>query len=144
MPVPHFVARLNRRVANPVARRFAGRIPPFATITHRGRKSGTLYHTPIMAFPNDDGFLIALTYGSETDWVRNVIAEGGGTIEYRKRVVSLSEPRLIKSTAAQMPLPALVRTILRLLNVTEFLRVRRGEPAVPVGDRLSGDRPTAE
>jgi deazaflavin-dependent oxidoreductase (nitroreductase family) len=144
MPVPRFVARINRRFVNPVSRRFAGRIPPFAIIEHRGRKSGTLYRTPIMAFPSNDGFLIALTYGSEIDWVRNVIAAGGGTIMYRNRSIPLSAPRLIKGNAAEMPLPAPVRAVLRLLNVTEFLGLRRNDTAVPPVDRPSGDRPTAD
>jgi deazaflavin-dependent oxidoreductase (nitroreductase family) len=144
MPAPRFVAKINRRVTNPVARRFAGRIPPFATMTHRGRKSGTFYQTPIMAFPTGDGFLIALTYGSETDWVRNVIAQGGGTIEYRRQEISLSEPRLITSNPAQMPLPGLVRRVLRLLNVTEFLSLRRKDTITPPANRASGDPAAAE
>ena len=142
MPVPQFVARFNRRVFNPVARRFAGRIPPFATMTHRGRKSGKLYRTPIMAFPSDGGFLIALTYGSDSDWLRNVIAEGGGTLEYRNREFPLSEPRLIEGNAAQMPLPVLIRSALRLLNVTEFLSLRRIDAGTQTA-RPSGDRPAA-
>lgn len=143
MPAPRFGAKINRRVTNLIARRFAGRIPPFAIIEHRGRRSGTRYRTPIMAFRTGDGFLIALTYGAETDWVRNVLAERGASIEYRKQLNSLREPKLIKGDAASMPLPAFVRLILRLLNVTESLRLIRDNAESPPVDRTIEHRPPA-
>jgi hypothetical protein len=45
---------------------------------HRGRKSGNLHRTPILAFPIIEGFDFALTYGRNVDWVKNLLAGGSG------------------------------------------------------------------
>ena len=124
MPVPMAVAKFNRAVVNPVARRFAGRIAPFAIVEHRGRKSGTDYRTPVMVFPSGDRFLFALTYGPETDWVRNVLAEGGCSVEYRKQRITLTDPRLSVGLPEGAALPGLVRSVLSALGVNDFLTLR--------------------
>lgn len=124
MPLPARVARFNRRVTNPVARTIAGRIPPFAIVAHRGRRSGTAYRTPVMAFPDRSaagGYVFALTYGPEAEWVRNVFAADGCGLERRGRTVQLAAPRLIDAAEAAPSLPTLVRWILRRLRVTAFL-----------------------
>jgi hypothetical protein len=59
---PKSVARFNRAVTNRVTRLFAGQVPGFGIIIHRGRRSGRVYRTPINLFRIPDGFLIALTY----------------------------------------------------------------------------------
>ena len=41
------LARFNKVVTNPIQRRYAGRIPPFAIVEHVGRKSGRQYRTPV-------------------------------------------------------------------------------------------------
>jgi deazaflavin-dependent oxidoreductase (nitroreductase family) len=128
MPLPHFLPAVNRRVINPVSRRFAGRVPPFAIVVHRGRRSGKEYRTPIMAFRSPDGFAIALTYGPETDWVRNVFAAGRCTLEYRREAAALADPRLVHTPEARAYLPAAVRLALRLLRVDDFLLMHRTGP----------------
>ena len=91
-----------------------------------------------MAFRMPDGFVIALTYGPGTDWVRNVLATGGATIEYGGRDVVVDEPRLtdIAEASRWMPLP--VRLALRLMRVDEFLAFHAGRGStkrLPVPDR---------
>ena len=125
MPLPAVVAKMNRVITNPVTRRFAGRVPPFAIVEHRGRTSGALYRTPIMAFPADDGFVIALTYGPETDWVRNVLAAGDCALDYRNQRIALTEPKLLHGSSGAAALPSPVRFALRLMHVDEFLSLRR-------------------
>ena len=109
----------------PVARRFAGRIPPFAIVAHKGRRSGKEYRTPIMAFRSPTGFAIALTYGPETDWVRNVLAAGTCTLEYRGEALPLTDPRLVHAAEVRAVLPAVVRYILRLMRVDDYLLMNR-------------------
>lgn len=121
MPLPRFLPAVNRRVVNPVSRRFAGRIPPFAIVVHRGRRSGKEYQAPIMAFRSPTGFAIALTYGPETDWVRNVLAAGTCTLEYRREAIPLVAPRLVHTAEVRHLLPAAVRLALRLPRVDDFL-----------------------
>ncbi len=43
---------------------------------HVGRRSGREYRNPVSAYPLEDGFVIAVLYGAESRWVRNVIATG--------------------------------------------------------------------
>ena len=124
MPLPRSLARLNRRFTNRVARPLAGRIPPFATIAHIGRTSGTAYRTPIMVFRRPDGFLIALTYGEKADWTRNVLAAGAAELELGGKRYAISDPRISQDPSLLQTLPLPVRTILRLIGCDEFLIVR--------------------
>ena len=125
MPIPAIVARFNRYVTNPIARRVAGWAPMFAIVYHRGRRSGTWYSTPVNIFPTEDEFVIALTYGSDVDWVKNLMAAGGGEIKHRSHTIRIAQPALIATDAGMAAMPRLVRLILRMINVTEFLRVTR-------------------
>jgi deazaflavin-dependent oxidoreductase (nitroreductase family) len=136
MPIPTFIGTANRHLANRITSRFAGRIPPFAIIEHHGRRSGTEYHTPIMAFPFDAGFDMALTYGSDTDWVRNVLAAGSCTLEYRGQHVRLGEPELLTAMPDSAAMPALIRLGLRVLRVHEYLRLHRVTDEVIARDTM--------
>ena len=123
MPFPEAVARFNRRVTNPVIGSVAGKVGPLAIVEHRGRRSGTRYRTPVMAFPEGEEVIFALTYGTEVDWVKNLIAAGGCTIEYQRRSIRLADPRLEHGTTAEA-FPRLVRWMLRLMRVRDVLRLR--------------------
>ena len=129
MPLPDWLARSNRRVLNPLVRRVAGRLPWFAVVVHAGRRSGRSYRTPVNAFRRPDGFVIALTYGPDTDWVRNVLAFGEATLEHRGRQIRVTNPRLTGADEARDSLPAVVRAALRLLRVDRFLVVREAASA---------------
>ena len=125
MPIPKSVARFNRFVTNPLARLVAGWAPGFAIVRHRGRKSGRLYSTPLNIFRVDDGFIIALTYGRDVDWLKNVMAAGGCTVRYRNREIKLVDPVAMSTAEGMAEMPAPVSAILRTANVTEFVRLRR-------------------
>ncbi len=122
-----FLKPFTTRLFNPISRRVAGRLPLFGILTYAGRKSGRLYHTPLNVFKRGDGFVFALTYGSEVDWVKNVLAAGEAGLRTRGRDLRLVEPQLFTDpTRRLMPLP--VRIVLRLNNVNEFLRMRQSPP----------------
>ncbi len=123
MPFPRAVAKTNRYWINPVARRLAGRFPPFILIRHVGRKSGTPYETPVWAFRQPDGFLIALTYGPGTDWLRNVQASGSCEGLYGGTVYTLTEPRVVEGDPRSQPLPWLIRRAVGIIGVRHFLYV---------------------
>ena len=108
---------------NPVTRRFAGWLPGFAILTHPGRRSGRMYHTPINVFRRGEHSLFALTYGSDVDWVKNVLAAGGCTMRTRGHDVRLVEPELIVDHGLRL-MPSPVRWMGRLNRVTEILRMR--------------------
>jgi deazaflavin-dependent oxidoreductase (nitroreductase family) len=120
---PDGLARFNRRVTNKVTRPFAGRLPGFAVVVHRGRSSGREYRTPVNAFRADGGFVIALTYGADRDWVRNVRAAGSCTLVSRGRDVAVSHPEILDGAHALDAIPPVVRSILRGLGVTETMAV---------------------
>ena len=120
MPIPKSVARFNKRVTNRVTGLFAGWAPGFAMLTHRGRKSARLYEIPVNVFGRPDGYRFALTYGADTDWVKNVLAAGGCTIRTRRREVTLIEPRLGSDpTLSWAPFPA--RLVLPLVGAVDYL-----------------------
>ncbi len=123
MPFPRVVAKTNRYWINPIARRVAGRLPPFILIRHVGRRSGTPYETPVWAFRQPDGFLIVLTYGPDTDWLRNVQAAGSCEGVYGRAIYTLSGPRIVGGDPRDQPLPWIIRHAVRLAGVLHFLYV---------------------
>ena len=66
------------RLLNPTIRRIAGRsgVPLLGVVSHRGRRSGRTYTTPVSVGSTRDAVLIPLTFGSTSDWCRNVLAAG--------------------------------------------------------------------
>lgn len=124
MPIPDAVARFNRTVTNRVTRPFAGRLPGFAVVHHKGRKSGRSYQTPVNIFPRPDGYVAALTYGPGRDWVKNVIAAGGCELEIRGKIHRLGEPRIVHDPD-RGDMPPGVRQILGVLGVTDFLHLTK-------------------
>jgi deazaflavin-dependent oxidoreductase (nitroreductase family) len=127
MVIPKRVARVNRVVTNRVAGHIAGRLPGFGIVQHRGRRSGRPYRTPINVFRVSGGYVAALTYGTDTDWVKNVLAAGGCELEVRRRRVRLTDPRVVHDeTRHDMPLG--VRQLLAMLGVTDFLYLAVAPP----------------
>ena len=123
MPIPSRVARWNKVGLNRITRHVAPWMPGFGLVVHRGRRSGREYQTPVNVFPADDGFVIALTYGADTDWVKNVQAAGGCELRTRGRVLWVGSPQVYHDENRHVIRP-LEREILRLLGVADFLSVK--------------------
>ena len=123
------MARFNRRVANPVIRAFAGRrLSPVAIVVHKGRASGRAYRSPVVAFRHADGYVISLPYGTNRDWVKNVLAAGSCTLERGGQRIGLTDPIVLTGSQGMALLPAPVRAGLRLLRVNGVLRLSAGGP----------------
>jgi deazaflavin-dependent oxidoreductase (nitroreductase family) len=118
------LARFNRCATNHLTRPAAARLPGFAVVVHTGRRSGRRYRTPVNAYRTRDGYVIALIYGTESDWVRNVLAAGGCELEARGRRASLTAPEVFHDER-RMPVPPPVRPMLRLLGVADFMRLHQ-------------------
>jgi deazaflavin-dependent oxidoreductase (nitroreductase family) len=131
MPIPRTVGRWNKVGLNRVTMRIAPWLPGFGVVEHRGRRSGRRYRTPVNVFPTKDGYLFALTYGPDSDWVRNVLAAGGCELRTRGRTVRLVAPRLYHDERRQGIRP-LERQLLRLLDVADFLVLRTADADGPV------------
>jgi deazaflavin-dependent oxidoreductase (nitroreductase family) len=144
MPLPKSLARFNLVVTNPVARRVAGRLPGFAIVTHVGRRSGRTYRTPVNLFRAGERYVIALNYGSDSQWVRNVVAAGECEVETRGELIHLIGPEVVRDPRREF-VPVPVRPILSLIGVDDFMVLRPfpprdGETLVPNRPRSSGGR----
>jgi deazaflavin-dependent oxidoreductase (nitroreductase family) len=113
-------------LAMPIAR--SGFIPVWGVVRHRGRKSGRAFATPIALAATPDGFVIPLPWGDGTDWCRNVVAAGGGTIRYRGSDYPVRDPKVVSVDVARPAFPAPIRAIIPLTGIKRFLRVTRSVP----------------
>ena len=110
-------------LALPVAR--LGVIPLWGVVRHRGRKSGRMFATPIAVAATSDAFVIPLPWGERTDWCRNIVAAGGGTIRYRGSDYLVRDPQVVSVDVARSAFPAPIRAIIPLTGIQRFLRVAR-------------------
>jgi len=124
MALPRWLRRVNLVVTNRLTRPFVPWLPWFCLLEHVGRRSGTVRHTPMNVFRDDDRYVFALTYGPDVEWVANILAAGGCRIRTRGRWTPLADPRRF-SDPARRRVPWVVRIVLRLIGVTEFLEMRR-------------------
>jgi deazaflavin-dependent oxidoreductase (nitroreductase family) len=113
---------------NPLVMRLAGkRFFPFGVLHHVGRKSGKRYSIPIGLARVKGGFVMALTYGADTDWSLNLRAAGHGTLDYQGCTYRLTEPRVI-SERGRRAFPLFERIPLTVMRIDKYLLVR-AEPA---------------
>jgi deazaflavin-dependent oxidoreductase (nitroreductase family) len=115
------------RVTAPISRLIAGRrfFPLYAVVHHRGRRTGRAYAVPVAVRATADAFTIALPWGAETQWLRNVLAAGSCTVRWRGRDQQASEPTVVDFDEAGAAFSPIQRALLRALGVKSFLRLRR-------------------
>jgi deazaflavin-dependent oxidoreductase (nitroreductase family) len=124
MPLPKRLARFNLVATNRVLGPLARRLPGFAVVSHVGRRSGRVYRTPVNLFrTRDDQYVIALMYGSDSGWVRNVLAAGAVDVETRGRLLRLVDPTVVVDARRSL-IPSAVRPFVGLANVSEFMLLR--------------------
>jgi len=122
MPAPRWLARFNLHVTNRLMGPLARRLPGMGVIVHEGRKTHRQYRTPVLIFRRGDRFIIALTYGRESRWVQNVLANNGCELETGGRTLRLTRPRLIHDPQRRA-MPVFVAIALGILNVSDFLEL---------------------
>jgi deazaflavin-dependent oxidoreductase (nitroreductase family) len=114
----------NKHVLNKAMIHISGkRFGHFAILSHTGRKSGRLYHTPIIAEPFENGFVIALTYGKKVDWYANVKAKGSCSLLWKNHDYPLVHPEFIDKEIGLTAFPAFVRFMLKLIGIEYYLRL---------------------
>lgn len=120
------VRRVNRAVFNPQMMRTAGMPGAFASVVrHAGRRSGRTYETPVGAVPTDDGFVIALVYGTRPDWVQNLLASGSAVIVHEGRSYHVDQPEIVPRQVVADQFSASDQRGHRVFGVDQCLRVRR-------------------
>jgi deazaflavin-dependent oxidoreductase (nitroreductase family) len=123
VPLPKSLARFNLVVTNRVLGPFARRLPWFAVVHHIGRRSKRPFSTPVNLFRRGEGYVIALMYGRDSQWVRNVLAAGAVDVETRGRVLRLEAPEIVHDPRqAMIPPPA--RWMAGLAGVEDFMVLR--------------------
>jgi deazaflavin-dependent oxidoreductase (nitroreductase family) len=136
-PLLAFARPFTTAVVNRLTRLFAGHLPGFAIVDYRGRRSGKAYRTPMNVFRDGDDYVFALTYGSDAQWVKNVLAAGECDLEVRGKRVHLIEPKLFADPSRHL-MPQPVRFFLGVMRVTEFLRMRPGTSPAAERDQGAG------
>jgi deazaflavin-dependent oxidoreductase (nitroreductase family) len=117
-----------RAIVNPWQMRSAGTPGAYAgVIRHRGRISRQPYETPVGVVATDDGFLIAIVYGSRTDWLKNVLAAGSATIVHEGQTYAVQEPEIVPMRAVAAHFPAGDQQGFRWLGTDQALLLHRSQ-----------------
>ena len=130
MPIPKAIAVFNKYVTNKFVLNSRKHTPPLAVVNHVGRKSGKKYRTPIMAFEYEQGFVFALTYGRDVDWVKNLIAADNGTLEYNGEEIKIQNIRHISYDEVEAVFPDRIKNFLNFFSVDHCLIVDKGTPVL--------------
>lgn len=116
---------------------------PVAVLVHRGRRSGTIYKTPVEAIVDDaerGEIVIAPMWGEqESHWYRNVVAGGLLEVHLRDEVRRVEwrrlspEERRAANASYLSEHPIYGRAVLRMLM---WIHRRRGDPVEAVSEAV--------
>jgi deazaflavin-dependent oxidoreductase (nitroreductase family) len=132
------MARFNRAVTNKVSVHVAGVLPGLGIVIHVGRRTRTVYRTPVNVFRTKDGFRFALTYGADAEWVRNALAHGAVRLITRSKEYELTDPEVVTDPHRQH-VPVIARGIMCVMHVSQFLDFTRAGNGT--GPAASGQTP---
>ena len=124
-----FVKLYNKYVGNPVIIRFS-RFGLTATVHHVGRRSGTHYATPVVAHQSDQDVIIPLPYGTDIDWLRNILAAGQAVVDLDGRSLAVEKPAVVDIDEVMDLLPAQVIRTVRFNGAREALLLQVAEPTL--------------
>jgi hypothetical protein len=117
------------KILNPLVNKVAGRrhMSMAAAVFHTGRRTGRTYTTSTGARLAGNVFVIPLTFGTQSDWCRNLIAAGGGQIRLQARTYEVRSPLLFAWKAdpalVKAAFPGAMRTMLKVLGIKAFIRL---------------------
>jgi deazaflavin-dependent oxidoreductase (nitroreductase family) len=111
-----------RSVSNRIFLTISGRwLRAYSVVYHVGRTSGRSYRNPVSAYPLGDGFVIAVLYGAQSNWVRNVLAAGEFTLRTKGRDHVLHRPEIISPDRALSAYSPLSRRMMRKRGVRHLV-----------------------
>ena len=119
MPIPKFVGLVNKRIFNPAELKRGVR----PVLTHVGRSSGKRYRTPLDAHRIEGGYIFIVMYGSDSDWVRNIVASDTAELAIDGDDFDLVSPRLISKDEAWQLLSQVTKEPANFLKVTDYLQM---------------------
>ena len=97
--------------------------PLYGVVEHRGRRSGRVLRTPVVARHTADGFVVPMPWGEGTDWYRNVRAAGGCTIRWNGRDYALTAPEVIEVADGGANFSPFQRAMMRRFGIKQALRL---------------------
>lgn len=119
MPLPRWLAHINKRVFNPIEVRRGAR----PVLIHTGRSSGKTYRTPLDAHQLPGGYLFIPLYGPRTDWVRNVMAAQRARLSVDGQEIELRSPRLVKKKDIWPLVPTTKKSYPGISSESQLLRM---------------------
>jgi deazaflavin-dependent oxidoreductase (nitroreductase family) len=128
-PVVLNAVRRTGRATKPFVLKSSGTPGGIASvIRHVGRTTGRRYETPVQAVVTDDGFVIALPYGPNTDWLKNVLANRSATIVHEGDTYEVDQPEVVPMSVAESRFAPKDQRTHRLFRVEQALLVRQAMP----------------
>jgi deazaflavin-dependent oxidoreductase (nitroreductase family) len=125
MPLPRWLAQINKRVFNPMEVRRGAR----PVLIHTGRSSGKTYRTPLDTHRLPDGYLFIPLYGPRTDWVKNVLAAQAAQLSIDGHEIELHSPRLVKKKDIWPMVPTTNKSYPGISSESELLRMTSADKA---------------
>lgn len=125
--------RFVTRVVNPlirVAGLAGGERSMFGVLQHVGRTSGRRHEHPVLPHVAGDVVLIPLSFGTEVNWVRNVLATGSAQLRFRGRRLPLMEPEIVPLGDVSHILPAEAHRAYERMRIHSCLRMRIDETEI--------------
>jgi len=117
-----------KRVSNRIFLKISGRrLRAYSIVRHVGRTSGSEYRNPVSAYPLGDGFVIAVLYGIQSQWVRNVMEAGRFVLRTKDRDYPLERPEIISPAQALPAFPPWQRVMLKSRNIQAFVWGHRAD-----------------
>lgn len=115
-----------RAVSNRIFMTISGKwFRAYSIVQHVGRKSGNEFRNPVSAYPLGDGFVIAVLYGADSNWVRNAFAAGHFDLQTKGEIHRLERPELVGPDRALRAHPYPIRRMLRTKNIQEYVWAHR-------------------
>ncbi len=125
MPALDKARVFNKHVLNPFMLRLAGRKYWYASvIEHTGRRSGAQYATPVVADTVAGGFIVPLPYGTDVDWLRNVMAAGRATLLVHGERYTVAQPQVVDAAVAAPLLSPHRRRLFARFGIAHYLKVK--------------------
>jgi deazaflavin-dependent oxidoreductase (nitroreductase family) len=123
-PLLNAIRNSNRYLLNPLILRLAGHKHWYAAaIHHTGRRSGKQYATPVVVERFADGFVVPLPYGTQVDWLLNILAAGQASIAWQGESYDVIRPEVIDTPAAMGLLSTQRQRYFARLGIEHYLKV---------------------
>ncbi|MFN8036406.1 MAG: nitroreductase family deazaflavin-dependent oxidoreductase [Acidimicrobiia bacterium] len=124
-PVLDAVRRASRAFKPVVLKKAGSKGASASVVRHVGRTSGRQYETPVVAMATPDGFAIALPYGANTDWLKNVLAGGHAQLVTEGSEYTVEHPEVVPIADVDAFFAPKERRLHRQFAVESALVVRR-------------------